>query len=180
MILGISTCLRSRVNRVELSSMHPSKFACLRTMLYRVSWKLRGLQVQAGARLRIHGKLNLEGNGQFVLGDGVIIYGQTDLFTHSPNAVLKIGNDTTLMGTRIGCAMSIEIGNDCVLIETRVMDTDFHSLSKKRNQRFARVETKPVKIGNQVIVERGSAILKGVTLSDRTQIAVGSVVTRSI
>lgn len=101
------------------------------------------------------------------------------------NAKLHIGNDVGISSACIWCDESIEIGNhvriggDCL-----ILDTDRHSLDYKARRTKAtdikQSKTKPVVIGDDVLIGARSIILKGVHIGARTVIGAGSVVSRDI
>lgn len=106
-------------------------------------------------------------------------------FVVGENATLTIGNNTGMSQTAIVCKSHIKIGSNVKIGGgTRIYDTDFHSLDWKlrRNMQVDSKNTKhrEVIIGDDVFIGTCSIILKGVTIGDRSIIAAGSVVSRSI
>jgi len=141
-----------------------------------------GTRFQLGKRLSVQGTLRLRGPGTVILGDDVVI-GQgmrTDIYTHAPDAMLTIGDRTFLNGTRFGCACKISVGADCILADARIMDTDFHAVSRDRRRRSAPIATAPVIIGKNVWIAASAAVLKGVTIGENTVVAFGAIVTKDI
>lgn len=187
------------VARVALSILpeprHPSlagpgahlgwRLGWIKGWLVRPRWRLKaamgGPRITVGKRFCIVGKLELgQGPGRIVFGDDVIIGAHCTPFTYAPNALIQVGSRTYLNGTRFGCFKRIEIGNDCIIADARLMDTDFHAVHKGRNSRGATAEPAPVRVGNNVWVAAGSAILKGVDIGDDAVVAFGSVVIRPV
>lgn len=101
-----------------------------------------------------------------------------------PGAVIQIGSDTGLSGTSVCAAISISIGNECLLgADVAIADTDFHALEpqgRRYERRPACIGTAPVKIGNNVFIGAHAIILKGVSIGDNTVIGAGSVVTKDV
>lgn len=101
------------------------------------------------------------------------------------NAKLRIGNDVGISSACIWCDESIEIGNhvriggDCL-----ILDTDCHSLNymDRRTIKTDRehTKTKPVVIGDDVLIGARSIVLKGVHIGARAIIGAGSVVSQDI
>ena len=141
---------------------------------------LGGPKIIIGKRFCLSGRMSFSGPGTLVIGDDVIVNGHCTPFTHAESAVLRIGDRTFLNGTRFGCAHSIEVGADCILADVRIMDTDFHAVHKRRNEFGMGPEVKPVRIGRNVWISAGSAVLKGVEIGDNSVVAFGSVVVKSI
>lgn len=149
-------------------------------LYYRARALCGGTRLRAGQRFSVQGGLRLRGGGQVILGDDVIIGAKTDIFTHDHNATVRIGHRSFLNGTRLTAVTLIEIGDDATIADARLMDTDFHSLSKRRQQRDALIGVAPIHIKDNVWIAAGSAVLKGVTIGENSVIAFGSVVVKDI
>ena len=101
------------------------------------------------------------------------------------NAKLTIGDYTGISNTTIECNSEVFIGNNVNIgAGTMVFDTDFHSLDwRDRYERKNDIINKkimPIHIGNCVFIGARSIICKGVTIGDKSIIAAGSVVVKSI
>jgi acetyltransferase-like isoleucine patch superfamily enzyme len=156
------------------------RFGWLRGLFYRAGWKLTGKRIDVGARFSVIGKLRVKGPGRITFGEDVLIDSHTDLYTHAFGAHLAIGKNTYLNGTRVGCALRIEIGESCILADARLMDTDFHAVSKNRHDRNETIHSGTITIENNVWVAAGAAVLRGVTIGRDSVVAFGSVVTKSV
>lgn len=139
-----------------------------------------GTKLIAGKRLSVQSRLRLRGGGQVIFGNDVIIGTMTDIFTHDHSATVRIGHRSFVNGARISAVNLIEIGDDAILADTRMMDTDFHSLSQQRQQKDALVGVAPIHIKQNVWIAAGAAVLKGVTIGENSVIAFGSVVVKDI
>lgn len=156
----------------------------LKGLLYRLCLRLRsritGSGYSCGRGLSVQGRLRVRGPGCVEIGEFVTISNRTDLYTHTRDAKIIIGNGCFLNGARFGCAERIEIGDQCILADVRIMDTDFHSLYRERHNFEAPVLTRVVKIGKNVWIAAQAAVLKGVTIGSNSVIGFGSVVSRDI
>lgn len=156
----------------------------LRGWAYRPYWRLRaamgGTRLVIGARFSLQGRLRVSGPGTVIFGDDVIVDALCTPFTHSRQAVIRIGSRSFVNGTRLGCSQLIQIGSDCILADARIMDTDFHAVHRARNLPGMTPLEAPVRIGNNVWIAAGAAVLKGVEIGDDCVIAFGSVVTHSV
>jgi NDP-sugar pyrophosphorylase family protein len=137
--------------------------------------------VVIGRRFRVVGKLHIRGPGTVIFGDDCHVsstYLQpTTPWTHSPEAIIRFGNRVGLAGTRLGCQIAIEVGDNCGLSDSRILDTDFHDpRDTSGNRQNSAGVARPVTIGNNVWMGTGSMILKGVTIGDNAVIGAGAVV----
>lgn len=139
-----------------------------------------GPKVIWGPRVSFFSRVRLVGPGTIFIGADCIFDSCADLFTHSQNAVIKIGEKSFINGTRFGCQEKISIGRFCILADCRIMDTDFHSAAKNRLLSHASITTAPVIIEENVWISGGSAILKGVAIAKDSVVAFGSIVTKNI
>ena len=136
-----------------------------------------------GKNLKITGKFVIKGPGKVELGDNIYINGHghpVTLFTHDPQARIIIGSNSFLNGPRFGCQVMISIGEYAILGDTRIMDTDFHSIYPDRWSSNAKILKGPVTLENNVWVGGGSAILKGVTIGENSVLGFGSVVSEDV
>lgn len=147
---------------------------------YRLKYEKILKKATFGKRFRIRGRLKIIGPGKIIFGDDVRCAGTVTPHTHRPEAVIKIGDGVFLNGTRFGAAKLISVGSKCILADCRIMDTDFHSLSKDRHSPDAPVEIRPVYIGNNVWIGAQVGILKGVHIGDNSVIGFGSIVTTDL
>ena len=153
--------------------------------LWRPYWWVRkrfgGTAITIGSRFSLQGKLILRGPGRVILGDDVIIDSVTTPYTHTSSAVISIGSRSFVNGTRFGAAELIQIGQNALLADARIMDTDFHSLHRDRNSNPRRiVPHAAVMIEDNVWIAASCSVLKGVRIGKDSVIALGSVVTQSI
>jgi maltose O-acetyltransferase len=150
---------------------------------YRLKYSVLMNKAEIGKNFRVHGILKISGPGKVIIGDNVLVFGighPVTPFTHHKDAVIKIGSNSFINGTRFGCQKQITIGEYAILGDARILDTDFHSIYPDRWSPDAIVESEPVVIGINVWVGGGAAVLKGVTIGDNTVIGFGAVVYKTV
>lgn len=152
---------------------------------YRFKYKALGRRVLVGRRLRVSGRLDISGPGIVIFGDDCTAASSylapVTPYTHSPQATIRFGNRVVLNGTRLGCMQRIEVGDNCLLADARIMDSDFHALDGFARHRWQTSGvTKPVIIGPNVWICAGAMVLKGVTIGANSVVAAGSIVTRDV
>ncbi len=146
---------------------------------YRISFRLRGKRFSAGSNFRCFGSIILRGPGKFTLGDRVVLLGRVTPFTHSPQAEILIGNNVRLDGVRFGCADRITIGDDCLLAECHIIDTDFHSTRvDRRTNPDAPVRTAPIVVEENVWVSEGVGMLPGAWIGANSVVGIRAVCVR--
>ena len=149
--------------------------ALFRGLLVRVSCRVRGVRFDAGRNLRVFGRLRIRGPGQVVFGDNVVVDMEVTPFTYADDAVIRVGNRCFLNGTRFGCARQITIGDDCILADARIMDTDFHSTAVDRHHSDAPVRVLPIVIEDNVWVAAAAGVLPGTHIGRDSVVGFGSV-----
>jgi len=111
------------------------------------------------------------------------------------NGSAVVGDFTLLNGAMVMAEDRIEIGSHCLISwNVGIADSDFHPLEPAQRlidaQALApfykdrpprpKLETRPVKIGNNVWIGMHAIILKGVTIGENSVVAAGAVVTKSV
>ncbi len=162
--------------------------ALLRGRIFVTLCRLKGMNVKIGRGLRIYKKVNISGTGRIEIGENCIMAGipgdssqYVCLETLNPAAVLRIGDDASLYAARIAAKFQVIIGNNVLIEEAGIMDTDYHSIARDRGTPVNEKEDKcRVTVGNRVCMGARSSILKGTTIGDDVIIAPGSIVTMSV
>jgi acetyltransferase-like isoleucine patch superfamily enzyme len=145
---------------------------------YKWTYRVRGIQFEAGRNFRVQGRFVVRGPGRVVFGDNVLVgVGRTTPWTHAADAIIKIGDNTILNGTRFGAARLIDVGADCLLAEAEILDTDFHSLRADRRRPGVPVRVDPVIIAENVWIGASTGILPGTTIGRNSVVGFGSVCT---
>jgi len=177
--------MRNIYSKIKKAFYHPHDavkliFTILKSFWYRIKYEKILKIATFGKRFRVKGKLIIKGPGRVIIGDDVVCDDRVTPYTHSPEAVIRIGNRVFLNGTRFGSAQSITVGSECILADCRIMDTDFHSLSRYRHTDDAPVIVSPVYISDNVWIAGQTAILKGVTIGKNSVVGFGSVIVSSV
>jgi acetyltransferase-like isoleucine patch superfamily enzyme len=103
------------------------------------------------------------------------------IFTHSPQAVVTVGNRTRIYGARISCYFAIEIGDDVLIEDAGITDTDFHSIAPGRGEPVGEaLDRCRVTIGNGVALGARSLVTKGVHIGAGAVVGPGAIVTRHL
>lgn len=142
---------------------------------YRVYLAMRGRRFRAGRRFLVYGRLSVRGPGTVIFGDHVVIYGRVTPWTYADEAVIRVGNHTSLEGTRFGCKSSISIGSDCILAEARIADWDFHSVHANRHDPAAPIRVAPVRIEDNVWIGADTGIMPGTIIGRDSVVSFGAV-----
>jgi acetyltransferase-like isoleucine patch superfamily enzyme len=156
-----------------------------RGFYYRVKFRLTGQRVQIGRYFRVVGRLEVRGPGTVIIGNRCSVVSSrlapTTIFTHAPGAVVCLGDQVLLTGTRFGCESRIEVGDMSGLSDARLMDTDFHALEVYDQPRYnTSGATKPIIIARNAWIGAGSMVLKGVRIGENSVVAAGAVVAQSV
>ncbi len=143
-------------------------------------------RVGKGLRL-IRGIPRLLGYARIELGDYVVLHGSSEICGAKvfDDPVLIIGSHSHLGNNLlIMVAKRVQIGNHCLIAnDVTIADNDGHPIDPEKRLRDLPPEPqacKPVIIGDNVWIGKGSIILKGVTIGEGAVVAAGSVVTKDV
>ena len=152
-----------------------------RTFRYRIYYAVffRN-RVTLGSKLKVFGNLSIKGPGKVFIGNDVNISMRVTLWTYDPEAMITVGDNVFLNGTRFGCKKLITIGDNCIIGESRILDTNFHSIFINRHDNEAPIKTDKVVIGQNVWITPDCQILPGVTIGENSVIGINSVVSNSV
>lgn len=139
--------------------------------------------------------VSLWAESSITLGENVVLCSRPDytalgvsrpvvLRTLRKGARIQIGRDVGLSGTVICAAVSVEIGDECLIgADVTIFDNDFHPLAADGRRHVhdpARIAAAPVQISRNVFIGTGSIVTKGVRIGEGAVIGAGSVVTRDV
>lgn len=161
--------------------------ARLRGYFFRAFQAGRDSRISIGRGLRLYCKLEISGPGRVSLGTDCTVAGipgdnrhYVTLYTHGPDAVITIGDRARLFAGRLSSRHEISIGDDLLIEESGIMDTDFHTITPDRGQPSERREQCRVSIGDRVSIGARSIVGKGVKIGNDVMIYPGSIVTRNV
>lgn len=174
----------ANLSRIKYALKNPLQlfeyiFLKINGLYYKNKFKILGKRVTIGKNLKVKKKFSIKGPGKVFIGDNVYIDGTSHPvtpWTYSPEAEIKIGNNVFLNGTRFGCNKRIEIGDNCIIADCRILDTDFHSVNPKKRNDPESIRSGPISIGSNVWISLGCVILRDVTIGDNATVSAQSVV----
>jgi acetyltransferase-like isoleucine patch superfamily enzyme len=158
--------------------------AAIRGSFFRIacSWARKGI-ISIGPGLKLYCKLEIRGEGRVSIGRNCVVSRvagdnrhYVTIYTHSPTAFVSIGNEARLFGARISSKYEVLIGDDFLIEEAGIADTDFHSISVDRGEPHENPAKCRIAIGNRVSVGARSIVCKGVTIGNDALIYPGSIV----
>jgi acetyltransferase-like isoleucine patch superfamily enzyme len=125
-------------------------------------------EFRAGSLIRMAPEARLQTTGTVWIHAGVRIY-------LDQGAEVQIGGGTYINPrTVVYSAERVSIGERCAISwDVQIMDSDHHEL-------IGSSLTRPVSIGDHVLIGSRVIIMKGVTIGDGSIVAAGSVVTKDV
>jgi acetyltransferase-like isoleucine patch superfamily enzyme len=171
---------------LELRELSPARLRLLQLLSALV---IRWYRMRRGSRVRfgrgvVAGRLDIRGPGLVEVEDGANLYsfvGWTRLYTRAAGARIHIGPNVRLNGTTVQAAASVEIGEDSILGDANIMDTDMHALAPdRRHDPDAPVRVEPVVIEPNVWIGGQAAVLPGVRIGRNTVVGFRAVVTSDV
>jgi acetyltransferase-like isoleucine patch superfamily enzyme len=150
----------------------------IRSLMSYIFFKSKGIRI--GIRPLISNKIPIvNAAGKITVGDYFIVrcIQFKSSFSAFEHGELIIGDSVFInQGVTISCAKKILIGDNCKIADLAcIYDTDFHEIDQDKG-----IKVKPVVLGKNVWIGRGSIILPGVEIGDHSVIGAGSVVSSSI
>jgi acetyltransferase-like isoleucine patch superfamily enzyme len=137
-----------------------------------------------GSMVRVKGRLKFSGPGKIVIGDRVYFddaMGQANrIRTTDPNAIVTIGDGCYVNGVEVIANDRVEIGEKCMIADSLIMTSDFHSTRRSRWDDDAHPRSGPVTIGRNVWLAARTSVLQGVTVGDDSVVALGTVVATDV
>jgi acetyltransferase-like isoleucine patch superfamily enzyme len=185
MSFSIKVINRLRYYRLEFRALIHTSYMYAFSRLY-------GFKLGSGCRFWKQPVVYMEVGSKLEIGDRCVFRSDFDsnpigvsirciISTHSPDAVIKIGNGCGFSGTSIGVKESLVIGDNVLVgANSFITDFDWHSLNALDRDNAADVKSRKVVIEDNVWIGLNCVILKGVHIGRNSIIGAGSVVTKSV
>lgn len=165
-----------------------SMLAIIRGRLFRCTCCIFRRNISIGSGLRLYKKLHIRGKGRVYIGKNCLVDGilgdskqYSCIDVMDSESAVRIGDNACLYAARIFSYYGITIGDDVLIEEAGIVDTNFHSIDRHRG--LPEKENRSncmVNIGDRVIIGARSMVTKGVRIEDDVYVMPGAVVTRSI
>lgn len=144
----------------------------------RLFYRWRYPNVLLGKGVRITGSLQVNGKVKVTIGSGsrlgkrVLIYG---------SGTVTIGSNVSLNGPWIGCERSISIGDDCLISDCAIADSDYHNLEPHlRHCPPGPKVSAPIVIERNVWIGARATVMKGVHIGADSAVGLGCIVRKSV
>jgi acetyltransferase-like isoleucine patch superfamily enzyme len=144
----------------------------------RTIYQLRYPRVKLAKGVRIKGSLIVQGCVKVAIGPESQLGKKVNI---TGSGEVKIGRGVSINGTWIGCATSVTIGDDCLISDCFIADTDYHNLEPhlRHNPPGPKV-TAPIVLERNVWIGARSTVMKGVTIGENSVVGLGSVIRKSV
>jgi acetyltransferase-like isoleucine patch superfamily enzyme len=169
---------------VEFSAMPPINHPIVKDLanLYfeakRVFYQWRYPNVSMAKGVRIKGSLVVSGTVKVTIGPGSRL-GKRVLFYGS--GTVTVGSNVFLNGPWIGCERSITIGDECLISDCAIADSDYHNLEPQlRHCPPGPKVSAPIVIERNVWIGARSTVMKGVNIGADSAVGLGCVVRKSV
>jgi acetyltransferase-like isoleucine patch superfamily enzyme len=151
----------------------------LRRMIAFAALRAR-LSVPLPASTVVLGRARVYGSGRIRCGEGLLIYPHQYMETQGEGEIV-LGDGVVLStGVHLVAYAGINIGKGSMIGEyTSIRDAN-HTREEGRTLRDSNHVAKPIVIGSEVWIGRGVAVLAGVKIGDRATVGANAVVTRDV
>jgi maltose O-acetyltransferase len=139
--------------------------------------------VKFGKRVYVNHRFKFRGPGKLIIGNDVNLWAHkewNEFQTFDKDAVIKTGDGCRINGATIQCKTSVTIGKNCIIGSAMIMDTDFHSTDHNHRNDLEFIKSKPILIGDDVWIGGQSAILKGVSIGNKSVVGFRALVTKDV
>lgn len=139
-------------------------------------WRYPNVSMAPGVRIK--GSFVVNGSVKVTIGSGsrlgkrVLIYG---------SGTVTVGSNVSLNGPWIGCERSITIGDECLISDCAIADSDYHNLEPHlRHCPPGPKVSAPIVIERNVWIGARATVMKGVNIGADSAVGLGCVVRKSV
>ncbi|MDQ0371058.1 acyltransferase [Catenuloplanes indicus] len=142
--------------------------------LKRAWYRLRYPRLTLGRDVQIRGRIRLRRGVTVVIGDRCRL---NKLVRFAGPGVVRIGPDTLLNGSWVGCWTTVTVGAGSLLSDCELVDNTFHNLDPARRHAAPSPSTRaPITVGENVWIGAGALVMKGVTIGRDSVVGAATVV----
>ena len=141
-------------------------------------YQLRYPNLTLAKGVKLKGPLKIDGSVKVKIDSDTRIRKRLKIFG---SGEVTVGKNVSLNGCLIGCQSSVYIGDDCLISDCYLLDTDYHNLEPhlRHASPGPRVNA-PIVIERNVWIGAKATVMKGVRVGENSVIGLGSVVRKSV
>lgn len=144
----------------------------------RLFYQLRYPNVAIAKGVRIKDSLNVQGSVKVAIGSGTRLRNRVRI---CGSGEVTIGCNVLLNGPWIGCHNSITIGDECLISDCFIVDTDYHNLEPHlRHCPPGSKVSAPIVIERNVWIGARATVMKGVHIGADSVVGLGSIIRKSV
>jgi acetyltransferase-like isoleucine patch superfamily enzyme len=157
---------------------HMSFLIILYSEIKRKYYQIRYPNVSIAEGVVIRGVLKVSGAVKVEIGAGSRISKNVGIYG---SGHLVIGQNVLLNGPNIGCFQAITIGNECLISDCFLADSDYHNVEPHlRRHPPSKKVSAPIIIEQNVWIGARATVMKGVCIGSNSVVGLGCVVRKSI
>ncbi len=144
----------------------------------RLFYQFRYPNVAIAKGVRIKDSLQISGKVKVTIGAGSRLRKRVRF---SGSGEITIGCNVSLNGPWIGCQRAIAIGDECLISDCFIADSDYHNLEPHlRHCPPGPKASAPIVIERNVWVGARATVMKGVHIGENSVVGLGTVVRKSV
>ncbi|MDF5716128.1 MAG: acyltransferase [Rhizonema sp. NSF051] len=128
--------------------------------------------------------LSIEENGQIEIGHScsfaVNSFIPNQVLIQDKEAKVSIGDYCYFNGATVMAKKYIEFKRQCLVSDSMIVDTNYHSVEINRMAPNAKEKVKPIYVGENVWLGSRSVIMKGVSIGNNSVIGLGTIVRQPV
>lgn len=162
-------------------SQHHPLLSTLATLYFegkRQFYQWRHPNVKIAQGVRIKHSFEVSGNVKVTIGTGTRLGKRVRI---CGSGEVTIGSNVLLNGPWIGCDLAITIGDNCLISDCFIVDTDYHNLEPDlRHAPPGSKVSAPIVIERNVWIGARATVMKGVCIGANSVVGLGSIVRKSV